>query len=257
MSGHSKWKTNKSKKMAADAKKGAAYTKIIKEITVAAREGGGNPDTNPKLRTAISRARDLNMPSDNIKQAVKRGTGELPGVVYETVMYEAYGPGGVAILIEALTDNKNRSTAEIRNIISKKGANMAGAGSVSWMFAKKGYILIEKNQAKEEELMNIVLEAGAEDFKSDEKNYEVFTAPQDFDRVRQAIEEKGIKPQDAEVTMIASSTIKLAGNEARQLLGLIDALEEHDDVQQVYANFDIPDEIIEQINAQQNENPGN
>jgi len=247
MSGHSKWKTNKSKKTAADAKKGAAYTKIIKEITIVAREGGGNPDTNPKLRTTITRARELNMPSDNIKMAIKRGTGELPGVVYENVVYEAYGPSGIAILIEALTDNKNRTTAELRNIMSKKGGNMAGAGSVSWMFTKKGYFLIERSQAKEEELMTIALDAGAEDFKSDEKNYEIFTSVQDFEKLKQIIQEKGIKWQDAEITMIPSSAIKVIGNEAKQVLALIDTLEEHDDVQQVYANFDIPDEILEQV----------
>jgi YebC/PmpR family DNA-binding regulatory protein len=247
MSGHSKWKTNKSKKNAADAKKGAAYTKIIKEITVVAREGGGNPDTNPKLRTVIARARELNMPSDNVKMAIKRGTGELPGIVYENVMYEAYGSSGVAILVEALTDNKNRTTAELRNIMSKKGGNMAGAGSVSWMFTKKGYLLIEKSQAKEEELMTIALDAGAEDFKSDEKNYEIITSVQDFEKVKQIIQEKGIKCQDAEITMIPSSTIKVTGNDAKQVLALIDGLEEHDDVQQVYANFDIPDEILEQV----------
>jgi YebC/PmpR family DNA-binding regulatory protein len=247
MSGHSKWKTNKAKKTAADAKKGAAYTKIIKEITVAAREGGGNPDTNPKLRTAIARAREVNMPSDNVKMAIKRGTGELPGVVYESVVYEAYGPGGVAIMIEALTDNKNRTTAELRNIMSKKGGNLAGAGAVSWMFTKKGYILIERSLAQEEELMSVALEAGAEDFKSDEKNYEITTTVADFEKVKQALVDKGIKWQDAELTMIPSSTIKLTGNDAKQLLALIDAVEEHDDVQQVYANFDIPDEIIEQV----------
>jgi len=247
MSGHSKWKTNKGKKMAADAKKGATYTKIIKELTVLAREGGGNPDTNPKLRAVMQKAKEANMPNDNVKMAIKRGTGELPGVVYESVMYEAYGPGGVAILIEALTDNKNRTTAEIRNVMSKKGANMAGAGAVSWMFTKKGYILIEKSQAKEDELMNIVLEAGAEDFKSDDQNYEVTTAVQDLENVKKAVQDKGIKWQDAELTMIPSSSVKVTGNEAKQVLSLIDALEEHDDVQQVYANFDIPDEVMEQI----------
>lgn len=250
MSGHSKWKTNKAKKTAADAKKGAAYTKIIKEIAATAREGGGNPDTNSRLRTVIAKAREVNMPSDNIKMAIKRGTGELPGVVYEPVMYEAYGPSGVAIMIEALTDNKNRTTAELRNIMSKKGGNMAGAGSVSWMFSKKGYLLIEKSQAKEEELMSIVLDAGAEDFKSDEKNYEIITSVQDFEKVKQAIQEKGIRCEDAEVTMIPSSTIKLTGNDAKQLLLLIEALEDHDDVQQVYANFDIPDEILEEVASQ-------
>ena len=249
MSGHSKWKTNKARKTAADAKKGAAYTKVIKEITVAAREGGGNPDTNIRLRTAMTRAKEANMPSDNVKMAIKRGTGEIPGIVYETVIYEAYGSGGVAIMIEALTDNKNRTTAELRNIMSKKGANMAGAGSVSWMFTKKGYILVERSQVKEEELMSIVLDAGAEDFKSDEKNYEIFTSVQDFEKVKQAVQAKGINLQNAEVTMVPSSTIRLTGNDAKQLLLLIDALEEHEDVQQVYANFDIPDDILEQVTS--------
>jgi YebC/PmpR family DNA-binding regulatory protein len=249
MSGHSKWKTNKAKKSAADAKRGAIFTKIIKELTVAAREGGGNPDTNSKLRTAMAKAKEVNMPSDNIKMAIKRGTGELPGVVYEEVTYEAYGPGGVAIMIDVLTDNKNRATAELRNIMSKKGGNMAGAGSVSWMFTKKGYFLIEKTQIKEEDLMNIALEAGAEDFKSDDKNYEITTTVQDFEKVKQVFVERGIKCQDAELTMIPSSTVRLTGNDAKQLLALIDALEEHDDVQQVYANFDIPDEILEQITS--------
>ncbi|MBM3249484.1 MAG: YebC/PmpR family DNA-binding transcriptional regulator [Candidatus Omnitrophica bacterium] len=250
MSGHSKWKTNKAKKSAADAKKGAAYTKIIKEITVAARDGG-NPDTNPRLRTAIARARELNMPSDNVKMAIKRGTGELPGVVYETVMYEGYASGGVAIMIECLTDNKNRTTAELRNIMSKKGGNMAGAGSVAWMFTKKGYFLIEKSQAKEEDLFNTVIEAGAEDMKSDDKNFEIYTPVASFENVKQALTEKGIKWQDAELTMVPSSTVKVTGGDAKQVLGLIDALEEHDDVQQVYANFDIPDEILEEVASEE------
>ncbi|MDD5567769.1 MAG: YebC/PmpR family DNA-binding transcriptional regulator [Candidatus Omnitrophica bacterium] len=250
MSGHSKWKTNKGKKMAADAKKGATYTKIIKELTVIAREGGGNPDTNPRLRAVMQKAKEANMPSDNVKMAIKRGTGELPGVVYETCMYEAYGPGGVAMMIEVLTDNKNRTSAEIRNIMSKKGGSFAGAGSVSWMFTMKGYFLIDKSQAKEDELMNIVLDAGAEDMKAEEKNFEVFCAPQNFEKVKQAIEAKGIQSQDAEVTMIPSSTIKLAGNDAKQLLSLIDTLEEHDDVQHVYANFDIPDELMDELTAE-------
>ena len=247
MSGHSKWKTNKGKKMAADAKKGAAYTKIIKELTIVAREGGGNPDTNSRLRAVIAKAREANMPHDNVKMAIKRGTGELPGVVYETVTYEAYGPGGVAILIEALTDNKNRTTAELRNIMSKKGGNMAGAGAVAWMFAKKGYFLIEKSQAQEDELMTIALDAGAEDFKADEKNYEITTSAADFEKVKQAIEAKGIKCVDAEITMIPSSTIKVTGGDAKQVLGLVEALEEHDDVQHVYANFDIPDELMDEL----------
>lgn len=247
MSGHSKWAGIKHKKALADAKKGQIYTKLIKEITVAAREGGGSPETNTRLRAVIAKAREENMPSDNIKMAIKRGTGELPGVSYETVIYEGYGPGGVAIMIEALTDNKNRTTAEIRNIMSKKGGNLAGSGSVSWMFVKKGYILIEKSQAKEEELMSIVLDAGAEDMKSEEKNYEITTSLQELEKVKQAIKDKGIKWQVAELTMIPSSTIKLVGNEAKQALSLAEALEEHDDVQHVYANFDIPDEILEQV----------
>ena len=187
------------------------------------------------------------MPSDNIDRAVKRGTGELPGVTYETVMYEGYGPSGVAVMVEALTDNKNRASAEIRNIFSKKGGNLAGAGSVGWIFTKKGYVLIDKQQANEDELMTIVLEAGAEDMKSeDDKNYEITTQVQDLENVKEALKAKDITWQMAEITMIPSSTVKVAGDAAKQVLALIDSLEEHDDVQHVYANFDIPDEVIEE-----------
>lgn len=250
MSGHSKWASIKHKKAATDAKKGKLYTKIIKEITIAARNGGGNPDTNPILRTAIAKAKEANMPSDNVKNAVKRGTGELPGVTYETVVYEGYGISGVAIMVETLTDNKNRTTAELRNIFSKKGGNLAGAGSVSWMFSKKGYILVDKSQSKEEELMGLILEAGAEDMKSSDKNYEITTAVQDLDSVKKALIEKNITTQVAETTMVPSSAIKVSGtNEAKQILGLVEALEEHDDVQHVYSNFDIPDEILEQASV--------
>jgi YebC/PmpR family DNA-binding regulatory protein len=249
MSGHSKWKTNKGKKAAADAVKGATYTKIIKEITVIAREGGGNPDTNSKLRTIIARAKEANMPSDNVKMAIKRGTGELPGVVYETVKYEGFGPGGVAIMIEAITDNKNRTTAEIRNIMSKKNGNLGG--SVSWMFTMKGYILIDKTTVKEEDLMAVLLEAGAEDMKSGSKNYEIFVSPHDFEKVKQALQSNGIKWEMAEITMVPSSTVKLDANIAKQFLALTDALEEHDDVQNVYDNSEIPDEIMEQIASAQ------
>jgi len=246
MSGHSKWAGIKHKKALLDAKKGATYTKIIKEITVAAREGGGNPDTNIRLRAAIAKAKEANMPSDNVKNAIKRGTGELPGVVYETVIYEGYGPAGVAVMVEALTDNKNRASAEIRNIFAKNNGNLAGAGSVSWMFAKKGYILVEKSKISEEELMDIALSAGAEDIKSDDpKNYEIYTAPQDFEKVKQALQEKNIPMPVAEISMIPSSTVKVSGPEAKKVLALVEALEDHDDVQQVYANFDIPDEILE------------
>lgn len=249
MSGHSKWASIKHKKGAADAKKGALYTKIIKEITMAARNGGGNADMNPALRTAMAKAKEANMPSDNVKNAIKRGTGELPGIVYETVTYEAYGPAGVAIMIEALTDNKNRTTAELRNILSKKSGNMAGAGSVSWMFTKKGYIVVDKSVAKEDVLMDIVLEAGAEDMKAADKVYEIITSTADLEKIKTVLQEKGINFQSAEVTMLPASTIKVVGSDAKQLLSLIEALEEHDDVQEVYANFDIPDEIIEQIAA--------
>ena len=249
MSGHSKWASIKHKKGAADAKKGAIYTKIIKEITMAARNGGGNADMNPALRTAMAKAKEANMPSDNVKNAILRGTGELPGVVYETINYEAYGPAGVAIMVEALTDNKNRTTAELRNILSKKSGNMAGAGSVAWLFNKKGYIVIDKSAAQEDVLMDLVLEAGAEDMKSEGKAYEIFTPYQDLEKVKSVLQEKGISFQSAEVTMLPASTVKVIGNDARQVLSLVEALEDHDDVQQVYANFDIPDDIIEHIAA--------
>ena len=250
MSGHSKWASIKHKKAAADAKKGQLYTKIIKEITMAARTGGGNPDTNPALRTAIAKAKEANMPSDNVKNAIKRGTGELPGVVYETVVYEGYGPAGVAIIAEALTDNKNRTTAELRNIFSKKGGNLAGAGSVSWMFSKKGYILVDKGQSKEEELMGLILEAGAEDMKSSDNNYEITTLVQDLEPVKEALNKNGITPQVAELTMVPSSVIKITAPEtAKQVLALVEAIEQHEDVQQVYSNFDIPDQILEQVSV--------
>ncbi|MDP3041323.1 MAG: YebC/PmpR family DNA-binding transcriptional regulator [Candidatus Omnitrophota bacterium] len=251
MSGHSKWKTNKGKKGIADAKRGATFTKIIKELVVVARDGGGNPDSNPRLRAIMEKAKKANMPSDNVKMAIKRGTGELPGIVYEAVMYEAYGPGGVAILIDSLTDNKNRTTAEIRNIMSKKGGNMAGAGSVSWMFVQKGYISVAKEKIKEDELMDIVLDAGAEDMKHETDTYEIFTAVADLEKVKQALSDKDIKWVDAELTMIPSSTIKVTGHEAKQVLALVETLEDHDDVQQVYANFDIPDEILDEIAAKE------
>jgi YebC/PmpR family DNA-binding regulatory protein len=251
MSGHSKWKTNKGKKGVADAKRGAMFTKIIKELVVVAKAGGGNPDTNPRLRAVMQKAKEANMPSDNVKMAIKRGTGELPGVVYEAVMYEAYGPGGVAILVDSLTDNKNRTTAEIRNIMSKKGGNMAGAGAVSWMFTQKGYISVGKENIKEDELMNIVLDAGAEDMKHEDETYEIYTAVADLEKVKQALTDKGIKWIDAELTMIPSSTIRVTGHEAKQVLGLVETLEDHDDVQQVYANFDIPDEILDEVASEE------
>lgn len=247
MSGHSKWASIKHKKGAADAKRGRLFTKLIREITVAAKNGGGNPDTNPSLRTAINRANTANMPKDNIAKAIKKGTGELPGITYESCTFEGYGPGGVAILVETLTDNKNRSSAEIRNIFSKKGGNMAGAGSVGWIFTSKGYILIDKASIGEDELFSVAVDAGAEDIKTSDKNYEVFTGPKDFEAVKAAIEAKGIKWISEELTKIPNSTLKTTGSEAKQLLSLIEILEDHDDVQKVYANFDIPDEVLEEL----------
>ncbi|MCM8786751.1 MAG: YebC/PmpR family DNA-binding transcriptional regulator [Candidatus Omnitrophica bacterium] len=247
MSGHSKWASIKHKKGVADAKRGQLFTKLIREITVAAREGGGNPDTNPRLRTAIERARGANMPQDNIEKAIKKGTGELEGVNYETCTFEGYGPGGVALLIEALTDNKNRTSAEIRNVFSKKGGNMAGAGSVGWIFQKKGYFFIDKTQASEDEIYSISIDAGAEDVLIQEKNYEIICDPKDFEKIKEAFNAKGIKPQTAEITLIPTSKVPVTEETAKELLALIEALEEHEDVQKVYANFDIPDDILEKI----------
>lgn len=245
MSGHSKWKTNKSRKTAADAKKGAVYTKLIKEITAIAREGGGDPDTNARLRAVMQKAKEANMPSDNVKTAIKRGTGELPGVSYEEVVYEGYGPAGVAIMVETLTDNKNRTSAEVRNIFSKKGGNLAGAGSVSWMFNTKGFIVIDTSKVKEEQLLDIVLEAGAEDMKVEGDTYEVITQPKDLENVKGAISKHNIEWQSAEIMKIPSSSVKVASEQnAKSLLALIDALEEQEDVQNVYSNFDIPDELL-------------
>lgn len=247
MSGHSKWASIKHKKGVVDAKRGRLFTKLIREITVAAREGGGNPDTNPRLRTAIERAKSANMPQDNIEKAIKKGTGEIEGVSYESCTFEGYGPGGVALMIEALTDNKNRTAAEIRNIFSKKGGNMAGAGSVAWIFNKKGYFLIDKSQISEDEIYSISIDAGAEDVLVQEKNYEIICDPKDFEKLKEAFQKKGIKPDEAEITMIPTSKVKVEGDTAKQLLSLIEALEEHDDVQKVHANFDIPDDVMEKI----------
>ncbi len=244
MSGHSKWATIKHKKAAADAKRGAAFTKIIREITAAAKDGGGNPDTNTRLRSAIQRAKGINMQKDNIENAIKKGTGEIPGVVYENTTFDAYGPGGVALLIECLTDNKNRTTAEIRNILNKKNGSLAGAGSTAWMFTKKGYIAIEKNKIGEEELMNLALESGAEDFKSESDQYEITCEPATFETVKTAIQNKNLPTVTAEVTMIPNSTIKVVGGDAKNVLALMEAIEDHEDVQHVYANFDISDEDL-------------
>ena len=247
MSGHSKWHSIKHKKAATDAKRGKLFTKAIKEITVAARRGGGKPDVNPQLRLAIQKAKQANMPADNIDRAIKKGTGELEGVTYEEIVYEGYGPGGVAIYIEALTDNKNRTTSEVRNIFSKNGGNMAGSGSVSWMFEKKGYFAISKDTIDEDKLMALALECGAEDFTTEGDTYEIKTLPQDFEKVKKALEDKSVKVDSAELTMIPKSTIRILDAKVKQILSLVDALEEHDDVQNVYANFDIPEEMLKSV----------
>lgn len=245
MSGHSKWSSIKHKKAATDSKRGKLFGKIIKEITVAARMGGGDQSANPRLRTAVLSAKSANMPSDNIDRAIKKGTGELPGVSYEEIVYEGYGPGGVAILIEAMTDNKNRTVSEIRALLGKHGGSMGETGCVGWMFHKKGLLAIPKEQIDEAELMEIVLDAGAEDLATAGDVYEVLSSWEDFEAVRSAIEEKKLTTAMAELTMIPQSTIKLDEAKAKQVLKLMELLEDHDDVQKVHANFDIADEVME------------
>ncbi len=246
MSGHSKWSSIKHKKAAADAKRGKVFTRLIKEIAVAAREGGGDQDANPRLRAAVNNAKAQNMPNDTIERGIKRGTGQLPGANYEEIIYEGYGPKGVAIIVEVVTDNRNRSTADLRFILSKHGGNMGERGCVSWMFDKKGLIVVDKEKVDEDELMMIALEAGAEDIETEGDSFEIITAPEDFESVKNAIEEAEIEADLAEVSMIPQTTVKLDGKEALQLLKIMERLEEHDDVQNVYSNFDIPDDIIEQ-----------
>lgn len=246
MSGHSKWASIKHKKAATDARRGKTFTKAIKMITVAARNGGGDINTNPALRLAVQKAKEANMPADNIERAIKKGTGELPGVTYEQVSYEGYGPGGIALFVEGLTDNKNRLTAEVRNIFSKCGGNLAGSGSVNWLFEKKGFFVINKSEASEEELMSVILDAGAEDLSSEGDAYEVKSQPQDYEKVRKALEDNKIKTESAELTMIPKNTIKVTGDQAKQVLRLVEQLEDNDDVQNVYANFDIPDDILKE-----------
>ena len=250
MSGHSKWAKIKHKKGAEDAKRGAVFTKVSKEITAAAKEGGGSVDTNFRLRAAVARARECNMPQSNVENAIKKGTGEIPGVVYENVVFDAYGPGGVALLVEGLTDNKNRTTAEIRNILGKKGGSMAGAGSTAFLFAKKGYITIEKSKASEDAVMEIALEAGAEDVKAEGDSFEITCDPTAFEAVKGAFVAKKIETASAEVTMIPTSTVKVEGNDAKNILGLMEALEEHEDIQNVHANFDISDEEMARVSGE-------
>jgi len=239
MSGHSKWHSIKHKKGALDAKRGKLFTKLIKELTVAARQGGGDPNGNARLRKAISDAKAGNMPNDTIDRAIRRGTGEEGGVSYEEITYEGYGPGGVALLIEAMTDNRNRTVAEIRHIFSKNGGNLGESGSVGWMFEKKGYLIVEKAAKPEDQLIDIAIEAGADDIRDDEDNWEIITAPETFEGVQSAIKAAGITPQVAEIEMIPQNYIKLEGSAAHQLVKLMEALEDHDDVQKVSANFDM------------------
>lgn len=243
MSGHSKWATIKRKKAATDAARGRMFTRLIKEITIAARDGGGNPDGNPRLRLAISTAKAANMPADNIKRAIQKGTGELPGVAYEEVTYEGYGAGGVAILVECVTDNSTRTVSEMRHIFSRNNGNLGSSGSVAWMFHKKGQIVVPKagqpKPVSEDDLLGIILDAGADDMTTDENGFTITTTPQAFEAVKKALENKGIAMESAAVQMIPENTVKASGKEAEQVLKLMEALEEHDDVQNVYANFDI------------------
>jgi len=247
VSGHSKWSQIKHKKGQTDAKRGKVFTKIVKEISIAARLGGGDPDGNPRLRSAIEKAKEVNMPHDNIKKAVMKGTGELPGIAYEEYIYEGYGPAGVAVMIEVMTDNKNRTLPEIRHILAKSGGSLGETGCVSWMFDKKGYIVVPKSKASEDTLMSIALEAGAEDMKNDpdEENYEIITTPEDFSNVKGALEKAGMPIASAEVSMLPKNYVVLDEKAAEQMVRLMDALEDNDDVQNVYANFDIPEEIAE------------
>jgi YebC/PmpR family DNA-binding regulatory protein len=246
MSGHSKWHTIKHKKGALDAKRGKIFTKLIKEITVAARTGGsGDVDANARLRKAVNDAKAQNMPIDTITRAIKRGTGELEGVNYEEITYEGYGIGGVAVMVETMTDNRNRTVAELRHLFSKNGGNLGESGSVAWMFDKKGYIVVDKDAKAEDELFEIALEAGADDMQTEDDVFEIYTAPENFDAVHEAIKAAGIEPQAAEVSMIPQNYTALEGTDAKQMLKLYEALDDHDDVQKVYANFDIDESEME------------
>ena len=248
MSGHSKWSTIKRKKGAIDAKRGKVFTRLIKEITVAARSGGGDPEGNPRLRSAIATAKTENMPKDNIARAIKKGTGEIAGEVYDEIMYEGYGPGGVAILVECLTDNRNRTVADVRHYFAKNNGNLGESGCVAYMFDKKGLILVDKSTVEEEVLMDAALEAGAEDVVEEESEFQIFTAPEEFDDVRGALEKAGIGFLDASVSMIPQNTVEVVDEKiARALMKLMESLEDHDDVQNIYANFDIDDDLMEQL----------
>ena len=248
MGGHSHWAGIKHKKALTDAKKGKVYTKIIKEITIAARLGGGKPEDNPRLRKAMDDAKENNMPLDNVKRAIARGTGQEPGVVYEELTYEGYGPAGTAVIVNCTTDSKNRTASEIRKLFDSHGGKLGGSGCVSYMFKQKGQIIINKEGKDEEELMNIALEAGAEDFKSDDGDvYEIITAPEDFEAVKKALEDKKIEMEQAEITMLADNNVEVGEDKAEQVLKFMDALEDHDDVQTAYSNYSIADEILAKL----------
>ena len=245
MSGHSKWASIKHKKGALDAKRGKIFTRLIKELTVAARGGGGDPDMNPRLRTIIAEAKANNMPRENIERAIRRGTGEEPGVTYEEVTYEGYGPGGVALMIETLTDNKNRTVGEIRHLLGKHAGNLAAENSVAWMFSRKGQIFVEKGNVDEDKLLSAALDAGADDMNDDESGWEIVCAPESFEAVRDAVKALGVEPASAAVAMVPQNYVKLVGKEAQQMLKLMEAIEDHDDVQHVWANFDVEEKEIE------------
>jgi YebC/PmpR family DNA-binding regulatory protein len=246
MSGHNKWSTIKHKKSKLDAKRGKLFTKLIREITTAARLGGGDPEANPRLRTAIQAARAANMPQENITKAIQRGTGELPGVAYEEVVYEGYGPGGVAVMLQVLTDNRNRTTAEIRHLFSKFGGNLGESGCVAYLFKKQGYILVPKSAGSEDAVMEVALEAGAEDFFADDPEfYEIYTAPEDLHRVKASLEAKGFAVEEAKIDMVPTTQVRLEDKKAEQMVRLMEAFEDHDDVQNVWANFDIDAKYLE------------
>src|SRR5215467_4367178 len=247
MSGHSKWATIKHKKGALDAKRGKIFTRLIKEIAMAAKAGGGDPDKNPRLRKAVQDAKAENMPADNIKRAIQRGTGELPGATYEEFNLEGYGPGGVAIIAEISTDNRNRTVSEIRHVFQKNGGNMAEAGAVAWMFHKKGSIVVAKTAAKEDDLMNIVLDSGAEDLRDDGESWEIVTEPGSYEAVLEAVKKASIEPSHSELGMLPQNYIKLEGQHAATMIRLLEALEDHDDVQHVYSNFDVDVKQLEQV----------
>ena len=247
MSGHSKWATIKHKKAATDAKRGRVFTRIIREITIAARIGGGDPNSNPRLRTAIAAAKNENMPNENIERAVLRGTGQLEGEQYEEAMFEGYGPGGVGMLIQVVTTNRNRIVGEFRHLMSKNGGNMAEAGAVGWMFHRKGEVTVAKEAASEDKLLELALDAGAEDVKDDGSSWYIVTPPESLEAVKEALGKAGIKPESAEIAMVPQNYIKLTGQQAQQMLRLVEAFEEHDDVQHVYANFDIDESEIQAV----------